>query len=32
MHLELVLNKKVAKHLGLSFPTAMLMLADGVIQ
>ena len=32
MHLELVLNKKVAKHLGLSFPTAILMLADEVIQ
>jgi putative ABC transport system substrate-binding protein len=32
MHLELVINKKVAKHLELSFPTTILMLADEVIQ
>jgi putative ABC transport system substrate-binding protein len=32
MHLELVLNKKVAKILGLNFPSRILMLADEVIQ
>ena len=32
MHLELVLNKTVAKLLGLSFPTRILMQADEVIQ
>ena len=32
MHLELVLNEKVAKLLGLSFPASILMLADEVIQ
>jgi putative ABC transport system substrate-binding protein len=32
MHLELVINKKVAKQLHLSFPTMILMLADEVIQ
>jgi putative ABC transport system substrate-binding protein len=32
MHLELVLNKRVAKLLGLSFPTRILMQADEVIQ
>lgn len=32
MHLELVINKKVAKQLDLSFPTTILMLADEVIQ
>ena len=32
MHLELVLNKKTAKFLGLSFPSKVLMLADEVIQ
>jgi len=32
MHLELVINKKVAKQLDLSFPTMILMLADEVIQ
>ena len=32
MHLELVINKKVAKQLELNFPTTILMLADEVIQ
>ena len=32
MHLELVLNERVAKLLGLSFPTRILMQADEVIQ
>ena len=32
MHLELVLNKRVAKLLGLRFPTRILMQADEVIQ
>ena len=32
MHLELVLNKRVAKLLGLSFPSRILMQADEVIQ
>lgn len=32
MHLELVINQQVAKHLGLNFPTTMLMFADEVIR
>lgn len=32
MHLELVINKRVAKLLGISFPTMILMRADEVIQ
>ena len=32
MHMELVINNKVAKRLDLSFPTTILMLADEVIQ
>jgi putative ABC transport system substrate-binding protein len=32
MHLELVINKRVAKLLGISFPSMLLMSADEVIQ
>jgi len=32
MHLELVINKRVAKLLGISFPTMILMRADEVVQ
>jgi putative ABC transport system substrate-binding protein len=32
MHLELVINKRAAKLLGISFPTMILMSADEVVQ